>query len=183
MQTHKSIFSLLGRNMQAYTISWVTTFFSSIVNVFWSTQVFHYDFVSNIDGALASQIGVVMINELFLLYSVWASRKNLFGIGGIVNTFWILLTAAFICLLIYAPMIAFNTYASLSGVEIAGHSPLYDEINGYSDVILKFVASISQEGLNGLRVKYDDMVGHVIAVVSGVVALLCLSSFFRKRTA
>jgi len=183
MQTHKSIFSLLGRNMQAYTISWVTTFFSSIVNVFWSTQVFHYDFVSNIDGALASQIGVVLINELFLLYSVWASRKNLFGIGGIVNTFWILLTAAFICLLIYAPMIAFNAYASLSHVEISGHSPLYDEINSYSDVILKFVASVSNQGLNSLHVKYDDVIGNVVAVVSAVIALFCLSSFFRRKNA
>ncbi len=183
MQTHKSIFSLLSRNMQAYTISWVTTFFSSIVNVFWSTQIFHYDFVSNIDGALASQIGVVLINELFLLYSVWGSRKNLFGFGGIVNTVWILLTAAFICLLIYAPMIAFKAYASFSGVEISGHSPLYDEINSYSDVVINFVMSVSHQGLSGLHAQYDLVIGRVIGAVSGVIALICLLSFFRKKNA
>lgn len=183
MVSHKSIFSLMGRNMQAYTISWVTTFFSSIVNVLWSTQVFHYDFVSGIDGALASQIGVVLVNELFLLYSVWISRKYLFGIGAIVNVTWIVLMAAFICFLIFAPMTAFKTYAQLVGVEISGHSPLYDEINAWSGQLMAYVASAIQFDMAGFHTRYDAMFGQVSGWISGLVALVFVVTFFHRKKA
>lgn len=183
MESHKSIFSLLGRNMQAYTISWATTFFSSIVNVVWSVYVFHFDFVSNIDGALASQIGVVLLNELFLLYSVFISRKYLFGIGAIVNSLWIALTAAFICLLIYAPMLAFKIYAAFVGVEINGHSPLYDEINSYSDALITFASHATPANVASLHIQYDGLLGRIIGAVSGLIAVVCLLSFFRRKRA
>ncbi len=181
MDTHKSIFSLLSRNMQAYTISWVSTFFASVVNVLWTVYVFHYDFVSNIDGALASQIGVVLINELFLLWSVWNSRKYLFGIGGPVNTVWILLTAAFILLLIYAPMTAFKLYGALTRAEISGHSPLYDAINHYSDIVFNFAVTESRVDVAGLKAQYGDMIAKGLAGLSGLVALVYLRSFFKGR--
>ena len=183
MDTHRSIFSLLGRNMQAYTISWVSTFFASIVNVLWTVYVFHYDFVSNIDGALASQIGVVLLNELFLLWSVWNSRKYLFGIGGPVNTLWILLTAAFILLLIYAPMTAFRAYGALTHAEIAGHSPLYDVISGYSDAALNFVIDRSHVDVAALRAEYGQLIERGLMGVSGLVALVYLRAFFKVKKA
>ncbi len=183
MESHKSIFSLIGRNMQAYTITWVTTFFTSIVNVVWSTQVFHYDFVSNIDGALASQIGVVLVNEAFLLYSVWISRKYLFGIGGIVNALWILIMAAVICFLIYAPMTAFKTYAALDGVEISGHSPLYDEINAWSGQIMAFVSAVTSSRLSAFHAQYDALFGQMSGWISGVVALVFVLSFIHRKRA
>ena len=183
MESHKSIFSLIGRNMQAYTITWVTTFVTSIVNVLWSTQVFHFDFVSNIDGALASQIGVVLVNELFLLYSVWISRKYLFGIGGIVNAVWILLMAAVICFLIYAPMTAFKTYALLQGVEISGHSPLYDEINSWSGQIIAFVSAVASRHLSAFHAQYDALFGQVSGWISGAVALVFVLSFIHRKRA
>ncbi len=183
METHRSIFSLFSRNMQAYTISWVSTFFSSIVNVLWTVYVFRYDFVSNIDGALASQIGVVALNELFLIWSVIKSRKYLFGIGGPVNTLWILLTAAFILLLIYAPMTAFKAYAMVAGVEISGHSPLYDEINHYFDVVFNFAVTESHVDVAGLKAQYGVMVERGLSVLSGLVALLYLRAFFRGKRA
>ncbi len=183
MDRHTSIFSLLKRNMEAYTISWVTTFFSSIVNVVWSVYVFHYDFVSNIDGALASQIGVVLLNELFLLYSVVASRKYLFGIGGPINTLWILLTAAFILLLIYAPMTAFKTYAMFAHVQIEGHSPLYDEINTYSATVFNFIDGMVNIDVPGLQAKYGGLIEKALAGLSGLVALVYLRSFFVRLKA
>lgn len=181
MDTHRSIFSLLSRNMQAYTISWVTTFFSSIVNVLWTVYVFRYDFVSNIDGALASQIGVVVLNELFLLWSVWNSRKYLFGLGGPVNTVWIGLTALFILLLIYAPMTAFKTYGMLADVQIDGHSPLYDAINHYFDVVFTFAVNESHLDVEGLRSRYGDLLAKGLGALSGVIALVYLRSFFVGR--
>ena len=183
MESHKSIFSLIGRNMQAYTITWVTTFFTSIINVVWSTQVFHYDFVSNIDGALASQIGVVLMNELFLLYSVWISRKYLFGLGSLVNTLWILLMAAVICFLIYAPMTAFKTYAMVQGVEISGHSPLYDEINAWSGQIIAFVSATANSHLPAFHAQYDALFGQMSGWISGVVAALFVLSFIHRKRA
>ena len=184
MVSHTSIFSLLGRNMQAYTISWVTTFFSSIVNVLWTVYVFKYDFVSNIDGALASQIGVVCLNELFLLYSVILSRKYLFGrLGGMINTLWILLTAAFIFLLIYAPIAAFDSYARLTHVEISGHSPLYDQIKGYSAALLGFAGGLTHFDPEALQTRYGAMPGLLLNGLSLVVALFFLRAFFRSRKA
>ena len=183
MQEHRSIFSLLRHNMQAYTISCVSTFFSSVVNVLWTVYVFRYDFISNIDGAMASQIGVVLLNELFLLWSVWNSRKYLFGIGGPVNTLWIGLTAAFILLLIYAPMTAFKTYAMLVNVDISGHSPLYDEINTYSDFVFKFAINASHVDIVALQTQYGGLVEKGLSVVSGLIALIYLRSFFVRRNA
>ena len=183
METHKSIFSLMARNMQAYTISWVTTFISSIVNVVWSTQVFHYDFVSGIDGALASQIGVVLVNELFLLWSVWISRKYLFGFGAIINLLLIVLMAAFICLLIYAPMTAFKTYAMLIGAQISGNSPLFDQINTWSGKLMGFVGTLSQIAPSQFHAQYDRLLSHLAATISGIVALLFLLSFIHRKKA
>ncbi len=169
--------------MEAYTISWVSTFFASIVNVVWTVYVFHYDFVSNIDGALASQIGVVLLNELFLLWSVIASRKYLFGIGAPVNIMWILLTAVFILLLIYAPMTAFKTYAMVVHVEISGHSPLYDQINHYFDEAFNFAVTQSHVDVAALKAQYGQMVVRGLSVVSGLVALVYVRSFFKVKTA
>ena len=183
MESHKSIFSLMGRNMQAYTISWVTTFISSIVNVVWSTQVFHFDFVSNIDGALASQIGVVMLNEVFLLWSVWISRKYLFGIGAIVNILWIVIMAGFICFLIFAPMTAFKAYASVVGAQIGGHSPLYDAIDAWSGRLLAFAGTMASMAPSAFHAQYDRLLSHMAAAVSGVVALVCLLSFIHRKRA
>lgn len=183
MQEHKSIFALLRHNMQAYTISWVSTFFSSIVNVLWTVYVFHYDFVSNIDGALASQIGVVMLNELFLIWSVVASRKYLFGIGGPVNVLWILFTAVFILLLIYAPMVAFKAYAGLTHVEISGHSPLFDQIDGYSNEVVRFVAGRTNVDLARLQALYGKPIGKGLGLLSGLIALWYVRSFFASRKA
>ncbi len=182
MDSHKSIFSLLNWNMRAYAISWVTTFLSSIVNVVWSVYVFHFDFVSNIDGALASQIGVVVLNELYLVWSIFVSRKYLFGIGAPVNMVWLSLTAAFICLLIYAPMMAFGAFASLTGVTISGHSPLYDAIGNASNGLLAWVLDRSRIDLGAVR-GYAVLFRRGMGTLSVVVGLFYLRAFFRRKAA
>ncbi|HVZ29472.1 MAG TPA: hypothetical protein VG839_03695 [Asticcacaulis sp.] len=183
METHKSIFSLLSGNMKAYTISWVSTFFTSIVNALWTTHVFHYDFVSNIDGALASQIGIILLNEIYLLFSVIASRKYLFGIGTPVNLALILMNAGFICLLIYAPMTAFKMFAALSHIDIAGHSPLYDQINGISNTIVRLAAGWTHVDLAQLQSLYGKPVGKGLSILSGLIALWYVRSFFKGKKA
>jgi hypothetical protein len=181
METHKSIFSLLSGNMKAYTISWVSTFFSSIVNAVWTHYVFHYDFISNIDGALASQIGIILLNQFYLLFSVIASRKYLFGLGAVVNLALILMNAAFICLLIYAPMVAFKLFAALNHIDIAGHSPLYDQINGYSNTIVKLGAGWANVDLAQLQSVYGKPIGKGLSILSGLIALWYVRSFFKAK--
>ncbi|EGF91314.1 hypothetical protein ABI_27290 [Asticcacaulis biprosthecium C19] len=184
MQAHRSIFSLLGGNMKAYTLSWVATFFASLVNSVWTTYVFRYDFVSNIDGALASQIGVIMLNLLYLLWSVVLSRKYLFGIGAPVNVFWILLNAAFICLLIYAPMMAFKLFAQFNGVEISGSgAPLYDMVGSYSDQLGRLFIDTSGVDVAALREQYGNVIERGLGIFSALIALLYLRSFFSGRKA
>ncbi len=183
METHKSIFSLLSGNMKAYTISWVSTFFSSVVNAVWTTHVFHYDFVSNIDGALASQIGIILLNQFYLLFSVIASRKYLFGIGTPVNLALILMNAAFICLLIYAPMVAFKMFAALSHIEIAGQAPLFDQIEGYSNIIVRLCAGWANVDLEHLQSLYGKPIGKGLSILSGLIALWYVRSFFKAKKA
>ncbi|MBW8733825.1 MAG: hypothetical protein JF571_05885, partial [Asticcacaulis sp.] len=110
----KSMFTLLSGNMQAYVISWVTTFFASLVNAVWTTYVFHFDFVSSIDGALASQIGVVLLNEIYLLYAVFHGWRKLFSAAGPVFLLLIALNTLVVCLLIYAPMMAFKAFGAVT---------------------------------------------------------------------
>ncbi len=183
MDTHKSVFSLLSGNMKAYTISWVSTFFASIVNAVWTTYVFRYDFVSNIDGALASQIGVVLLNELYLLFAVVVSRKYLFGIKTPLSLALIAMNAAFICLLIYAPMVAFKLFGALNHLDISGHSPLYDQINGGSNVIVKLLAGWAHVDLVQLEDAYGKPIGKGLSILSAIIAIWYVSSFFQKRTA
>ncbi|ESQ73683.1 hypothetical protein [Asticcacaulis sp. AC402] len=184
MQAHRSIFSLLGGNMKAYTLSWIATFFASLVNSVWTTYVFRYDFVSNIDGALASQIGVIMLNLLYLLWSVILSRKYLFGIGAPVNVLWILLNAAFICLLIYAPMMAFKLFATFNGAEISGGgAPLYDMIGSYSDRLGRLFIDSSGVDVAALREQYGNVIERGLGIFSALIALLYLRSFFSGRKA
>jgi hypothetical protein len=183
MAAHTSIFSLLSGNMKAYTISWVGTFFSSIVNALWTTYVFHYDFVSNVDGALASQIGVILLNQIYLLVSVFVSRKSLFGIGTPVNLALILMNVLFICLLIYAPMVAFKLFGALTHMEISGHSPLYDQINTYSNVLVRLGAGWANVDLAQLQALYGEPIGKGLSILSGVVALWYVRAFFTRKTA
>jgi hypothetical protein len=179
----QSMSALLSGNMQAYVISWVTTFFASLVNAVWTTWVFHFDFVSSIDGALASQIGVVLLNELYLLYAIFHGRHKLFSPAGPVFLLLIALNAVVICLLIYAPMMAFKLFGSVIHAEISGHSPIYDEISGLSDKVVAFFMNRPAWALPEIHSQYGSLLVTWQGVAGIVIALIYLTSFFRKKRA
>lgn len=179
----QSMFALLSGNMRAYVISWVTTFFASLINSVWTTWVFHFDFVSSIDGALASQIGIVLLNELYLLYAVFSGRRKLLSASGPLFLVLILLNAAVICLLIYAPMMAFKAFAAVIHAEISGHSPIYDQITGLSDQVVAFVMNRPHWELPQIHAQYGSLMVTWQGVLGIVVALIYVTSFFRKKRA
>ena len=176
-----SIFTALRGNMRAYAITWVTTFFASIVNAIWTTYVFHFDFVSSIDGALASQIGVVLLNELYLLWTVIVFRKSLFSIGAPLHILLILLNALFILLLIYSPMMAFKAFGAVIHAEISGHSPIYDQIASWSDTAMAWALQRSDLNIETIHTQYGSVLEKVLFGVSVVVALAYVRSFFSMK--
>ena len=181
MQKHTSVFSLLVWSLRAYTLSWIVTFVSSVVNVLWMTYVFKFDFVSSVDGALANQIGVVLLNELMLLFSVLRGWNVFFSKGFIFNLLIILLSAGFIGLLIYAPIIAFNIFAQATHVQISGNSPLYDLITGYSTRVLDYIGHLSSSDIDAVRALFDKVLGAASAI-GVVIALLIQSVAFGRKS-
>jgi len=179
----QSMFALLSGNMQAYVISWVTTFLASLVNAVWTTYVFHFDFVSSIDGALASQIGIVLLNELYLLYAIVHGRGKLFSPAGPVFLLLIALNAVVICLLIYAPMMAFKLFGSVINAEISGHSPIYDQISGLSDQVVAFFMNRPHWDLPQIHSQYGSLLVTWQGVAGVVIALIYLTSFFGRKKA
>ncbi|WP_443748227.1 hypothetical protein [Asticcacaulis solisilvae] len=179
----QSMFALLSGNMQAYVISWVTTFFASLINSIWTTWVFHFDFVSSIDGALASQIGVVLLNELYLLYAIFRGGRKLFSPSGPIFLVLIALNAAVICLLIYAPVMAFKAFGYAIHAEISGHSPIYDEISGLSDKVVAFFMNRPAWALPQIHSQYGSLLVTWQGIVGVVIALIYLTSFFRRKRA
>jgi hypothetical protein len=174
IEKHTSVFSLLVWSLRAYTLSWVVTFVSSIINVLWMTYVFRFDFVSSVDGALANQIGIVLLNELYLLVSVLAGWKVFFSKAWLFNLLIILISAAFIGLLLYAPIIAFNLFAHYTHAEITGHSPLYDRITGYAAEAFSTVDSLSHSDIDSVRVPLKDLFDKVFGVASAVGVFIAL---------
>ncbi len=181
MSDKTSIFTVLRGNMRAYAITWVTTFFASIINSVWTTYVFHFDFVSSIDGALASQIGVVLLNELYLLWTVFAFRKSLFSIGAPVHLLLITLNALFILLLIYSPMMAFKAFGAVTHAEISGHSPIYDQIGGWADTAMLWITQRTDLDISTIHTQYGSVLEKVLFGVSIVVALAYVRSFFSLK--
>jgi hypothetical protein len=179
----QSMFALLSGNMQAYVISWVTTFFASLVNAVWTTYVFHFDFVSSIDGALASQIGVVLLNELYLLYAIFHGRHKLFSPAGPIFLALIALNAAVICLLIYAPMMAFKAFGYVIHAEISGHSPIYDQISGLSDKVVALFMNRPHWDLPQIHAQYGSLMVTWQGIAGVVIGLFYLTAFFRKKRA
>lgn len=179
----QSMFALLHGNMQAYVISWVTTFFASLVNAVWTTYVFHFDFVSSIDGALASQIGVVLLNELYLLYAIFHGWRKLFSPAGPIFLVLVALNVIVVCLLIYAPMMAFKAFGAATHAEISGHSPIYDQISGLSDQVMAFVMNRPHWDLPQIHSQYGSLLVTWQGVAGVVIGLFYLTAFFRRKRA
>ena len=181
IEKHKSVFSLLIWSMRAYSVSWVVTFASSLINAIWMTYVFKFDFLSSIDGALANQIGIVLLNELYLLFSVVVGWKIFFEKSALFNLFIILLSAAFISLLIYAPIIAFNLFAELNHFVISGHSPLYDLIHSYSLQLLGFAKHLATANVNEVEAPLKALINKTAGAISIVVLVLALFLSFGHK--